>query len=72
MSPSDDAQNARFLALADACFEMFSMKELGKPLTILNELSASFPDLSRPQIFCAVRMALSWRRILRDAGEPVH
>jgi hypothetical protein len=71
-SAPDDGHNARLLALADACFEMFSMSELRKPLTILNELSLSFPDMSRPEIFRAVRLALSWRRILRDAGEPVH
>jgi hypothetical protein len=62
----------RILIVADACFEMFSMKELRNPLGILPELSTEFTDLTREEILEAIRLALSWRRLLRAAGRPVH
>ncbi len=60
------------LLLADVCFEMFPMKELRKPHLILDELRAAFPEFNDPEILRAISMALSWRRLLRDAGRPLH
>lgn len=66
-------RNERSLALvADACFEMFSAKELRKPSLILPELRAAFPEYCDQEIAQAVGMALSWKRLLRSAGRPVH
>jgi len=62
----------KLLMLADACFEMFSIRELRNPVTILPELSTEFPELSKEEIFEAAHLALSWRRLLRAAGKPVH
>ena len=71
-NPSKVCTREKLLIVADACFEMFSMKELRNPLRILPELSTEFPDLSKEETLEAIRLALSWRRLLRAAGKPVH
>jgi hypothetical protein len=71
-NPSKPCTREKLLIVADACFEMFSIKELRNPLRILPELSTEFPDLSKEEILEAIRLALSWRRLLRAAGKPVH
>lgn len=60
------------LLLADVCFEMFPIKELRQPRLIINELRAEFPQFEDPEILRAISMALSWRRLLRAAGRPLH
>jgi hypothetical protein len=60
------------LVLADVCFEMFPIKELRRPHLILDELRAAFPDFEETDILKAISMALTWRRLLRDAGRPLH
>jgi hypothetical protein len=60
------------IILADVCFEMFPIRELRKPSLILDELRAAFPEFNEPDILRAISMALSWRRLLRDAGRPLH
>jgi len=55
----------RVLIVADACFEMFSIQELKRPITILHEIAHSFPEASAAEITEAVGLALSWRRTLR-------
>lgn len=62
----------QILLLADVCFEMFSIKELRRPETIMGELQAAFPDVPENDISKAIGMALSWRRLLRSAGLPLH
>lgn len=67
------ALDERCLALiADACFEMFTVRELKKPPVILPELRAAFPEHCDREILQAVGMALSWKRLLKSAGRPVH
>ncbi len=70
--PNKASLRERLFIVADACFEMFSIKELRNPLRILPELSTEFPELSKEEILEAIRLALSWRRLLRAAGKPVH
>jgi hypothetical protein len=60
------------LVLADVCFEMFPIKELRRPHLILDELHAAFPDFCETDILKAISMALTWRRLLRAAGRPLH
>ena len=60
------------ILVADACFEMFSVRELKKPRTILPELRAAFSECCDEEILAAVSMALSWKRLLRAAGKPLH
>jgi hypothetical protein len=60
------------ILLADVCFEMFPIKELRNPHLILDELQAAFPEFGEPELLRAISMALSWRRLLRDAGRPLH
>lgn len=60
------------ILLADVCFEMFPIKELRKPHLILDELRSAFPEFEDTEILHAISMALSWRRLLRDAGRPLH
>lgn len=60
------------LVLADVCFEMFPIKELRRPHLILDELQAAFPDFEETDILKAISMALTWRRLLRAAGRPLH
>jgi hypothetical protein len=51
---------------------MFSVRELKRPRVILPELLAAFPEFSQEDILSAVSLALSWKRILRAAGKPLH
>ncbi len=60
------------LPVADACFEMFSVRELKKLPSILPELRAAFPECCDDDIRKAVSMALGWKRLLRAAGRPLH
>lgn len=60
------------LVLADVCFEMFPIKELRRPHLILDELQSAFPDFDETEILRAISMALTWRRLLRAAGRPLH
>lgn len=68
--PKHDARD--IIVLADVCFEMFPIKELRKPHLILDELKSAFPEFAECEILRAISMALSWRRLLRDAGRPLH
>lgn len=70
----DTVQNNRdrILRIADTCFEMFSIQELKRPITILHEIAHSFPEANRTEISEAIKLALSWRRALRDAGGWTH
>ena len=67
-----EKNDREILILADVCFEMFPIKELRRPHLILDELRAAFPHFNEPDILRAISMALSWRRLLRDAGRPLH
>lgn len=60
------------IILADVCFEMFPIKELRRPHLILDELRAAFPDFNEEDILRAISMALTWRRMLRSVGKPIH
>jgi hypothetical protein len=71
-APYEKHTTRDILVLADVCFEMFPMKELRKPHLILDELRSAFPEFDEPEIYRAIAMALSWRRLLRDAGRPLH
>jgi hypothetical protein len=51
---------------------MFTIRELKRPETIMGELQAAFPDVAEGDIGKAIGMALSWRRLLRSAGLPLH
>jgi hypothetical protein len=65
-------QQDRVLLVADACFEMFSIQELKRPITILHEIAQSFPEASAAEITEAIALALSWRRALRRARGWTH
>jgi hypothetical protein len=69
VQPKDDRE---LLILADVCFEMFPIKELRNPHLILDELHSAFPDFEERDILKAISMALTWRRLLRAAGRPLH
>ena len=71
-APYERHQTRDILVLADVCFEMVPMKELRKPHLILDELRSAFPEFDQSEIYRAIAMALSWRRLLRDAGLPLH
>jgi hypothetical protein len=68
----DYRPSGRTLELADTCFEVFSLRELRKPKSILHELTASYPDLSLSEVTRAVSIALSWKRLLRAGARRIH
>ena len=43
-STVETRKNRLVLQIADVCFEMFSVRELRKPVAVLRELSAAFPE----------------------------
>ena len=57
----------RVLEIADTCFEVFSAKELKNSETILPELVATYPDLSKSELNQSINLALTWKRQLRKA-----
>jgi hypothetical protein len=65
-------QRERVLRIADTCFEMFTIYELKRPVTILHELAHSFPEASATEISEAISLAISWRRALRRARGWMH
>jgi hypothetical protein len=60
------------LQIADTCFEMFSIKELKRPVAILHEIAISFPEASALEIQEAISLAISWRRALRNVAGLAH
>lgn len=60
------------LKIADVCFEMFSIKELRRPLIVLHELAIAFPDATSSDIQQAIQLAISWRLALRDTRGMAH
>lgn len=62
----------RVLVVADSCFEMFSIRELSQPNTIYDEVASYFYDVSEIEILEALKLALSWRRLLKGSLGIVH
>lgn len=71
-SSTDSTHQDRILRVADVCFEMFTIQELKRPVSILHEIAHSFPEVSAAEISEAIKLAISWRRALRDAGGWTH
>ena len=69
---ADSTHQERILRVADACFEMFSIQELKRPITILHEIAHSFPEATAAEITEAIKLAISWRRALRYASGWTH
>lgn len=69
---ADSTHQERILRVADACFEMFSIQELKRPITILHEIAHSFPEATASEITEAIKLAISWRRALRYASGWTH
>jgi hypothetical protein len=69
---ADSTHQERILRVADACFEMFSIQELKRPITILHEIAHSFPEATATEITEAIKLAISWRRALRYASGWTH
>ena len=63
-----DHKQERILRVADACFEMFTIQELKRPIAILHEIALSFPEASGSEIQEAINLAINWRRALRKVG----
>lgn len=68
----EEIERRELISLADVCFEMFHIRELKRPHLILPELEQAFPEFSQSELLQGIAMALTWRRILRDAGRPMH
>jgi hypothetical protein len=60
------------LQIADVCFEMFSVKELRRPLVVLHELAVAFPDANSKDFQEAIQLAISWRLALRNIQGLTH
>jgi hypothetical protein len=60
------------LEVADSCFEVFTAKELRQKETILSELVASYPDLSKLDLAKSIDLALTWKRQLPRASRRAH
>jgi hypothetical protein len=69
---AERATSHRMLEAADTCFEMFSLRELKNPDSILNELTDAFPDLPMGSVFAAISLAVSWKRLLRSPLRRLH
>jgi hypothetical protein len=53
------------IQIADVCFEMFSIKELRRPIAVLHELAIAFPEATSRDFQDAIQLAISWRLALK-------
>jgi len=53
------------IQIADVCFEMFSVKELRRPVAVLHELAIAFPEATSRDFEDAIKLAISWRLSLK-------
>lgn len=67
-----DPRRARVLAIADSCFEVFTLRELIQERLIRKELLSSFTDSTESEVTEAIALARSWRRMLGDAASLCH
>jgi len=65
---SIDFRRARVLAIADSCFEVFTVRELLQARLIRNEILSSFTNSTESEVAEAIALALSWRRMLGEAA----
>lgn len=61
----DGGNKKRVLQIADVCFEMFSVKELRRPIAVLHELAIAFPEATSRDFQQAIQLAISWRLALK-------
>ena len=71
-SPREAPRREQILRIADSCFEMFSIQELRRPRSIMQEVSVSFSDSTEAEIVEAISLALAWRRMLQGSARFVH
>jgi hypothetical protein len=72
-SPSQETLNKKLvLQIADVCFEMFSVKELRRPLVVLHELAVAFPEANSKDFQEAIQLAISWRLALKNIQGLTH
>ena len=72
-SSGQEKQNKKLvLQIADVCFEMFSIRELRRPLVVLHELAIAFPEASSKDFQEAIQLAISWRLALRNTQGLTH
>jgi hypothetical protein len=72
-SSAQEKQNKKLvLQIADVCFEMFSVRELRRPLVVLHELAIAFPEASSKDFQEAIQLAISWRLALRNIQGLTH
>lgn len=67
-SDSVDFHRARVLAIADSCFEVFTVRELLQARLIRKEILSSFANSTEAEVAEAIALALSWRRMLGEAA----
>jgi hypothetical protein len=60
------------LQIADVCFEMFSVRELRRPLVVLHELAVAFPEANSKDFQEAIQLAISWRLALKNIQGLTH
>lgn len=68
ISDSVDFHRARVLAIADSCFEVFTVRELLQARLIRKEILSSFANSTEAEVAEAIALALSWRRMLGEAA----
>jgi hypothetical protein len=51
---------------------MFSIKELRRPQSIIQEVAVSFSDSTEAEVVEAISLALAWRRMLQGSARFVH
>lgn len=71
-SRSKAPRRDQILRIADSCFEMFSIQELRRPRSIIQEVAVSFSDSTEAEVVEAISLALTWRRMLQGSARFVH
>jgi len=60
------------LPVADACFEVFSQRELLIAFQVIHEINRSHPHLTADQIRETLELAVSWKHMLSSTSQMIN
>ena len=68
----DEIEPQEVLPVADACFEVFTQRELAIAFQVVHEINRSHPHLSADQIRETLELAVSWKHMLRATSQMIN
>lgn len=69
---SDRPKTTKGLQLADAYYELYSLRELKELSAVLNELGPLVAEVGYPEVMRALHIAMQWKSTDGNKGQSVH